>query len=189
MCSFLIANPTVARVCKNFPKLHHHNTVAPWKRQRCQQVIKPKSIEASVAGDTHAATPTRPSDLLLSRPSLRERVSTAASNCPLEGLSRPGVSDLSGISVADDTEIDWSESGPDYHVDAVNNVEIENNSQRTKSHQPPDNDNNSASDRHPRRGLNMCFSRGARPRTLLGSRTQLTSWQGTWVQAHGLNPR
>ena len=52
----------------------------------------------------------------------------------------------SGISVTGDTEIGWSGSGPDYHIDATNNIDIENNSQRTESHQSPNNDNSTASD-------------------------------------------
>ena len=83
-----VAHCPSAQKSKVSPKPHHHHS-SLWKRPRLLQVIKPKSIEASLAGDTHATTHTRPYDLLHSHPSLREQ-STAAS----------------GICVADDTQLD-----------------------------------------------------------------------------------
>ena len=67
-----VAQCPSAQKSKISRKPHHHHS-SLWKRPRLQQVIKPKSIEASLAGDTHTATHTRSSDLLHSRPFFCER--------------------------------------------------------------------------------------------------------------------
>ena len=123
-----IAHCPSAQKSKVSPKPHRHHS-SLWKRPRLLQVIKPKSIEASLAGDTHTATHTRPSDLLHSCPSLSELINAD-----------------SGIRVAHDTELDWSGSGPDYHVDDTDNIDSASNRQHTESQEPPNNDNNVASD-------------------------------------------